>query len=135
MRYWKRVDANWNITTVESYSHDLNVAGAIEISQDEFDTFIRNLPPPVYTAADLPQSTVAAIVKSIAQDKKSCIVTRTYRGVNYDISALVTATVEKVMGSPQPTGIVVGDTVMLTYLEHAIAGTKPIVVDKIAAVL
>lgn len=44
MRYWKRVDTDGNITTVESYSHDLDVEGAIEITKEEYDEFIASLP-------------------------------------------------------------------------------------------
>ena len=47
MRYWKRVNAQGEITTVESYSHNLNIPGAVEIAQDEFDAFIATLPKPV----------------------------------------------------------------------------------------
>jgi len=46
MRYWKRTDKDGNITTVESYSHDLDIKGAIEIDKTEFDTYIAPLPPP-----------------------------------------------------------------------------------------
>lgn len=46
MRYWKRVDQSGNTTTVESYSHDQDVDGAIEIDRAEFDTYIASLPPP-----------------------------------------------------------------------------------------
>lgn len=45
MRYWKRIDENGNTTTVESYSHDLDIKGAIEISEAEFNEFIASLPP------------------------------------------------------------------------------------------
>lgn len=57
MRYWKRVDTDGNITTVESYSHDLDVDGAIEITKEEFDECIASLPvtpplePLVFTAS------------------------------------------------------------------------------------
>lgn len=44
MKYWKRVDAENKTTTVESYSHDLAIAGAIEINKVEFDAFIAGLP-------------------------------------------------------------------------------------------
>lgn len=46
MRYWKRVDKDGNTTTVESYSHDLDIEGAIEISQTEHDQFTASLPEP-----------------------------------------------------------------------------------------
>jgi hypothetical protein len=46
MKYWKRVNAQNITTTVESYSHDLDIAGAIKITKEEFDTFIASLPLP-----------------------------------------------------------------------------------------
>jgi len=46
MRYWKRVDETGVATTVESYSHNLEVKGAIEIDKVEFDNFIASLPEP-----------------------------------------------------------------------------------------
>ena len=46
MRYWKRVNQESNTTTVESYSHDLAVEGAIEIDQVKYDAFIASLPKP-----------------------------------------------------------------------------------------
>ncbi len=46
MRYWKRVDTNDLTTTVESYSHDHDIDGAIEIDQAEFNAYIASLPPP-----------------------------------------------------------------------------------------
>jgi len=44
MRYWKRVDRDGNTTTVESYSHNLSIEGAIEISEQEFNDYINSLP-------------------------------------------------------------------------------------------
>ena len=44
MRYWKRVDKEGKTITVESYSHNLDVVGAIEITREEFDAFIASLP-------------------------------------------------------------------------------------------
>ena len=51
MRYWKRIDIEGKTTTVESYSFDANITGAIEITQDEFDAFITSLPMPIITPA------------------------------------------------------------------------------------
>ena len=45
MKYYKRVDGSNKTTTVESYSHDSPVTGAIEITKQEFDTYIATLPP------------------------------------------------------------------------------------------
>lgn len=51
MRYWKRVNTKGETTTVESYSHDLEVTGAVEIDKAEHDIFIDSLPkiPPIQT--------------------------------------------------------------------------------------
>jgi len=40
MRYWKRINLDGTIRTVESYSHNLDIEGAIEITKDEFDAYI-----------------------------------------------------------------------------------------------
>ena len=47
MRYWKRVNAQGETTTVESYSHNLDIEKAIEISEKEFNDFIASLPVPI----------------------------------------------------------------------------------------
>lgn len=44
MKYYKRINAQGAITTVEAYSHNLPVQGAIEITKSEFDSFIKSLP-------------------------------------------------------------------------------------------
>ena len=44
MRYWARQDIKGKITTVESYSHDLNVDEAVEITKRQYDEFIVSLP-------------------------------------------------------------------------------------------
>lgn len=44
MRYWARKDGKGKITTVESYFHDLDVEGAVEITEGEFKNFIASLP-------------------------------------------------------------------------------------------
>lgn len=40
MRYWKRLNQDGTANTVESYSHDREIAGAVEISQDEFNDIL-----------------------------------------------------------------------------------------------
>ena len=47
MRYYKRVDGDGNTITVESYSHDKEVEGAIEIPELEYSNYIEALPPPL----------------------------------------------------------------------------------------
>ena len=44
MRYYKRVNTEGETTTVESYSHNLKVKGAVEITKAEYDAFIASLP-------------------------------------------------------------------------------------------
>ena len=46
MRYWKRVDSQGKTTEVEAYSHTLDIEGAIEITETEFDAFTASLPKP-----------------------------------------------------------------------------------------
>lgn len=46
MKYWKRVDADGKTTTVESYSHALQVDGAVEIDKAEFNAYIAALAKP-----------------------------------------------------------------------------------------
>ena len=80
-----------------------------------------------------PHSTISAVVISIASDKLSCEVRRVYQGIDYDFKALITTMVADRLG--KNTGVNVGDTVIVTYLDHAPIGTLPIIVDKIAAVI
>ena len=44
MKYWKRFNADKSINTVESYSHPLDIKGAIEITEQEFSDYISLLP-------------------------------------------------------------------------------------------
>ena len=46
MKYYKRTDKNGRTTAVESYSHDIPVAAATEITRQEFDNFVSALPEP-----------------------------------------------------------------------------------------
>ena len=46
MKYYKRIDNKNLTTTVESYSFDAPIQGAVEIDKAEFDDFITKLPPP-----------------------------------------------------------------------------------------
>ena len=44
MRYWKRLNIDGTTRTVESYSHNLEVGGAVEIPKQEFDAFVASMP-------------------------------------------------------------------------------------------
>lgn len=71
MKYYKRVDAQGKTTTVESYSHNSPVAGAVEIDQAEYDAFIASLPPapppPDWPALYAAASTDSNRLKIVAQ--------------------------------------------------------------------
>lgn len=45
MRYWKRLNPDGTVNSVESYSYDLEIEGAIEIGETEFHEFVASLPP------------------------------------------------------------------------------------------
>ncbi len=53
MRYWKRIDSDGKTTTVEQYSHDIDVEGAIEITKQEFNARMDSLPPVTESVRDL----------------------------------------------------------------------------------
>ena len=80
MRYWKRVDENGNATTVESYSHSLEIEGAIEISKEEFDDYIASLPEP---EVEPPQSMHIAALTAVDTVNRKGTVVRKWMGQNY----------------------------------------------------
>lgn len=66
MKYYKRVNKSGIITTVESYSHDLPVEGAIEINKSAYDHFIARLPKPIAKPnRDIPGELDALVAKLI----------------------------------------------------------------------
>jgi len=67
-RYWARFDDDGNIRTVESYSHDLDVVGAIEITEADFDGYLETLPEP--EALPSLQAEIEALWKAIDEIKK-----------------------------------------------------------------
>ena len=46
MRYWKRVNLDGSTRTVEAYSHNLDIEGAIEISKSEITEYLNSHPKP-----------------------------------------------------------------------------------------
>ena len=44
MRYWKRIRPDKTTYTVEAYSYSLDVDGAMEITEKEFNAYIASLP-------------------------------------------------------------------------------------------
>ena len=110
MRFWKRVDIQGQTTTVESYSHDLDVEGAIEITQAEFDAYIASLPLP---QTEPSHSTHISILEAIDPTKtRPAKVKRVWEGRNYFYDCFATQTVkdEYVAGK-----IKIGDYVLVHF--------------------
>jgi len=63
MRYWRRGDS------VESYSFDADIEGAVEITKEEFDRTIANLPNPIPepTKLDLLEKRVEALERKVVE--------------------------------------------------------------------
>ena len=70
MRYWKRIDEEGKTTTVESYSHYLDIKGAIEITEKEFNSFISELPQVITETRDL-AAEIDQLKAEIAQLKQA----------------------------------------------------------------
>ena len=66
MRYWKRLNPDNTINTVEGYSHNLDVEGAIEIDEAEHREFIASMP----VEKPLPKRDLAAEIDAIKLDIK-----------------------------------------------------------------
>jgi len=110
MRYWKRVDEQGNTTTVESYSHSLDVEGAIEITQQEHDDFIASIPKP---EPEPPRSTHVSVLTAVnASAVRPATIKRVWEGNDYFFDCFVTQTVrdEYVEGK-----IVIGDFVLVHF--------------------
>ena len=43
MRYWKRLNSDGVTNTVESYSHKLDIEGATEIKEQDFNDYLASL--------------------------------------------------------------------------------------------
>lgn len=92
MRYWKRVNKNGETTTVESYSHNLDIEGAVEISEEEFDAYIASLPTP---EPEPPHSTHISTIDAIDTAKARPVrIKRTWEGKDYFYDCLATESVK-----------------------------------------
>lgn len=75
MRYWKRINPDGSTKTVESYSSDAPIEGAIEITEAEFNAFLASLvpPPPInwkalWMAADTLLKVKAVLAKRLEME-------------------------------------------------------------------
>lgn len=112
MRYWKRVDVSGKTTTVESYSHDLDVEGALEITEPEFDEFIASLPIP---EPEPPCSTHISTIDAIDPIKARPVrVKRVWEGRDYFYNCFAT---ESVKDQYVAGDVKIGDYVIVHFLE------------------
>ena len=110
MKYWKRIDLEGNTTTVESYSHELDVEGAIEITKQEFETYIRSLAVP---EIQFPRSTHVSILEAIVRtNRRPARIKRVWEGREEFFDCFVTKSVkdEYVAGDIRP-----GDYVLVHF--------------------
>jgi hypothetical protein len=68
MRYWRRPKTG-AIQTVESYSHDLDIPGAKEITREDYDAFLAALPAvePFKSEVELLAEKVTALESRLAK--------------------------------------------------------------------
>lgn len=92
MRYWKRIDTHGNITTVESYSHNLEVKGAIEVTKRQYNEYIASLP---IIEPEPPHSTHISVIDAIDATKPRPVrVKRIWQDTDYFYDCLVTEAVK-----------------------------------------
>lgn len=46
MEYWKKLNPDGTISTVESHSYPHKVPGAVQITKEEYDKYITSMPEP-----------------------------------------------------------------------------------------
>lgn len=110
MRYWKRTKVDGTTSVVESYSHDLDVEGAIEIDKEEYDEFLASLPP---IELEPPHSTHIAIIDAIDITKARPVrVKRVWEGEDYFYDCLAT---ESIKDQYVAGDVVVGDYVIVHF--------------------
>uniref|UniRef100_A0A6M3L1X5 Uncharacterized protein n=1 Tax=viral metagenome TaxID=1070528 RepID=A0A6M3L1X5_9ZZZZ len=109
MRYWKRIDTEGLITTVESYSHELDIDGAIEITEQEFNGYLSSSP---VIEPQPPKSTHLATLVSVTIDTRPARVKRIWQGRDYFFDCYVTQTVKDEYTSGK---IAIGDYVIVHF--------------------
>jgi hypothetical protein len=73
---------------------------------------------------NMPCSDVVAVIKSIPNTGYDIVVTRTYKGVSADLTAILSDTMR---GKKAKKSLSVGQYVMLTFIEHTDQTIKPII--------
>lgn len=75
MRYWKRLNPDGSTRTVESYSHEQQIEGEIEITGAEFKAFLNSLTPPpptdwksLWLAADTVNKKLTVLAKRLGME-------------------------------------------------------------------
>lgn len=67
MEYWKKLNPDGSISSVESHSYPHTVPGAIQITKSEYDAFIASLPPPEPVPPTPDEARLAEIVATSPQ--------------------------------------------------------------------
>lgn len=110
MRYWKRINQGGSTETIESYSHKLDIEGAIEIDKQEFDSFIASLPVPV---PEPPRSNHISTIDAIDTTKTRPVrIKRVWKGNDYFYDCFVT---ESVKDQYVAGDVAVGDYVIVHF--------------------
>ena len=128
MRFWKRVDINNKTTTVESYSHNLDVEGAVEITEAEFNGFIASLPVVI---PEPPRSGHPAQLVSVTPTvARPARVKRIWNSKECFYDCLAT---ETVIAEYQAGKIAIGDYLWVEFLNPSedIGGGEQIVIGKV----
>ena len=116
MKYWKRIDSEGGTATVESYSHDLNIDGAIEITEQEYNDYLVSLPPP--SPQPPPLCTHMAKLISVTAGERPARVevymNKIPTGFEYDCYVSETVLIEYTAGR-----IVIGDFLLVEFVDDS----------------
>ncbi len=92
MEYWKKVDQDGNILTVEGHSYPHKVPDAVRITKEEYDAFISSLPK---VEPEAPSSThISTIVAIDTANARPVRIKRVWEGRDYYFDCLVTESVK-----------------------------------------
>jgi len=111
MKYWKRINVLGETTTVESYSYDLPVEGAIEIDEQEYNDYLASLPPPPPPVPPI-SSHISTLVSVDVAKARPAKVKRVWNGHDYLYDCFVTQTVKN---EYQAGSIQIGDFLLVHF--------------------
>jgi hypothetical protein len=126
MRYWKRLKPDSTVSTIEAYSHDLEIPGAVEIDEAEYNTLEKRLTDPSPPRSGHPAQLVSVNISSVRPAR----VKRMWKGKEFFYDCLVT---ESIIGQYQAGKIAIGDYLWVEFLDNneEIGGREQIVIEKV----